>query len=79
MWSYLIDFKGFFNYIMHLVGPPNPLAFGLSHCICGQLLNTMGIHLLCYVHGGERMASHDSMHDAFASIARDVRFHILCE
>jgi hypothetical protein len=37
----------------------------------------MGIHLLGYVHHGERMASHDVMYDAFASIARDARVHIL--
>jgi hypothetical protein len=30
----------------------------------------MGIHLFCYTHGGERVASHDVVQDVFASIVR---------
>jgi hypothetical protein len=55
----------------------HPLALGLSHCICGQLLNLMGFHLLRCTHGKERMASHDVMWNAFTYIARDARFHIV--
>jgi hypothetical protein len=57
----------------------HPLALGLSHCICGQLLNLMGIHFLCCTHGGQMMTSHDVVHDAFVLIMRDASFHILCE
>ncbi len=43
------------------LGLPHPLALGLSHCICGQPLDPMRIHLLSCAHGGERMVSHDVM------------------
>jgi len=36
----------------------------------------MGIHLFHYIHGKEKVASHDAMWDAFASIVRDVGFHV---
>ncbi len=52
-------------------GLPHPLALGFSHCICGQLLDTIQIHLLHCVHGGERMTSDDAMWDAFMSIVKD--------
>jgi hypothetical protein len=47
---------------------PHPLVFGITHYIFGQLLNPMGIHLLCCAHGGEKIASHDVIWDVFASI-----------
>jgi hypothetical protein len=55
----------------------HPLALGLSHCICGQLLKLMGIHLLHCTHGEERIVFHDVMWDAFTYIARDAKFHIV--
>jgi hypothetical protein len=39
----------------------------------------MGIHLLHCTHGGERIASHNAIQDAFVSIVRDAGFHILWE
>jgi hypothetical protein len=51
-----------------MLGLPYPLALGLTHCIYGQPLNPMGIHLLHYAHGGERITSHDVVWDAFVSI-----------
>jgi hypothetical protein len=42
-----------------ILGLPHPLDVGLSDCIYGQLLNPIGIYLLCCAHGGERIASHD--------------------
>jgi len=50
---------------------PHPLALGLTHCIYAWLLDSMGIYLLCYTHGGERIASHDAVQIFFASIARE--------
>jgi len=35
----------------------------------------MGIHLLRYMHGGERMASHNVVRNAFAAIVNDARFY----
>jgi hypothetical protein len=61
------------------LGLPHPLAFGLSHYIYGQPLDPMGIHLLCCVHGGEKITSHNVVWDAFASIMKDVGFHGACE
>jgi hypothetical protein len=76
---FLIDFKSFFHYVVHLVRAPPLLTFGLSHCICDKLLDPMGIHLLCCAHGGDSTTSHDVIQEVFSSIARDVRFYILCE
>jgi hypothetical protein len=39
----------------------------------------MGIHLFCCAHGGERTTCHDVVRDVFASITREVKFHILRE
>lgn len=39
----------------------------------------MGIHLLYYVHGGERTTSHGVVRDALTSIAGDAKFHVLQE
>jgi hypothetical protein len=36
----------------------------------------MGIHLFRCTHGGERIALHDVVRDAFASIAKKARFHV---
>jgi len=59
------------------LGLPHPLVLNLTHYIYDQLLDPMGIHLLHYVHGGERVISHDVIWDVFASIVKNVRFHIL--
>lgn len=45
----------FFLYVVNQVRPLHLLTFGLIHCVCGQLLDPMGIHLLCCVHCGERL------------------------
>jgi hypothetical protein len=36
----------------------------------------MNIHLLCCVHGNERMDIHDVVHDTFVAIMWDVGFHV---
>jgi hypothetical protein len=56
------------------LGLSHPLILGVSHCICNQPLDPMGIHFLRCMHGGERMASHDVVWDAFVAIAKDARF-----
>ncbi len=61
------------------LGLSHPLVLGLTHYICGHPLNPMGIHLLHCTHGGEKTTSHNVIRDAFMSIVRDVRFHILQE
>jgi hypothetical protein len=53
------------------LGLSQPLILGVSHYICNQPLDPMGIHLLCCMHGGERMASHDVVQDVFGAIAKD--------
>jgi hypothetical protein len=58
---------------------PHPLILSLTHYICGELLDPLGINLLRCGHGGERTASHDDVRDAFASIVRNARFHVLWE
>ncbi len=58
---------------------PHPLALRLSHYICGQPLDSMGIHLFRCAHGEEKTTSHDAVRDAFASIVTDVGFHVARE
>jgi hypothetical protein len=53
------------------LGLSQPLILGVSHCICNQPLDPMGIHLLCCTHGGERMVSHDVVQNVFVAIAKD--------
>jgi hypothetical protein len=76
-WSFFLLFLEVFSIALCIrLALPHPLALGLSHCICGQPLDPMRIHLLSCAHGGERMAPHDVMWDAFAI---DEKFHVLYE
>jgi hypothetical protein len=72
-------FKHFLLCDAHQVGLPPLLALGLSHYIYGQPLDPMGIHFFHCAHSGERTVSHDATWDAFASIMKDVCFHVACE
>jgi hypothetical protein len=56
-----------------------PTACGLSQCICGQPIDSIKIHLLHCVHGGECNVTHDAICDSFISIVRDVNFHVSCK
>ncbi len=42
-----------------------------------KAIDSIRIHLLCCIHGGEHMATHDALRNYFISIARDVGFHVL--
>jgi hypothetical protein len=53
------------------------LIFGVSHYICNQPLDPVGIHLFHHAHGEERTTLHDFVRDVFATIARDVGFNVL--
>ncbi len=48
----------------------------LPQCVCTHPIDPMGIHLLCCAHGNECMGTHDAIHNTFATIARDVGFHM---
>jgi len=37
------------------------------------------IHLFHYSHGEEHTTTHDVIWDSFTSVARDVKFHVLCK
>jgi hypothetical protein len=39
----------------------------------------MGMHIFHCAHGEEKATSHDVVWDAFASIMKDVKFHVLHE
>jgi hypothetical protein len=56
---------------------PHLIARGLSQCICSQPINFTWINLFCYVHGGKHITTHDVVSNFFASIVRDVKFHVL--
>jgi len=47
------------------LGLSHLLVLGVLHCICSYL---MGIHLLCYTLGGEKIALHDVVWDVFVAI-----------
>ncbi len=67
-----------FSFALHTkLSLPHPLAFGLTHWICGQLLHLVGTHLFYCAHVGECIASHNIIWDGFASILRDMGFHVL--
>ncbi len=66
----------FFIALCTRLGISHPLILGVSHCICSQPLDPMGIHLFHGVHGGERTGSHDVVRDVFATIVRDMGFHV---
>ncbi len=76
---FCLSFDVFFCVLQTRLGFPHPLALSLTHCIYDQLLDPMQIHLFRYAHGGEKTTSHDVIWDAFASITRDVGFHVLWE
>lgn len=60
-----------FSYVLQIrLGFPHPLVLGLTHCIYGQLLNRLWIHLLHCAHGRGKTTSHDVVQD---------RFYIHCE
>jgi hypothetical protein len=54
----------------------HPLVLRVSHYICSQLLNPMGIHIFRCTHGGESMALHVVVRDVFMVIAKDGGFQI---
>jgi hypothetical protein len=72
-----MTFNIFYSTLRTKLGLSHLIAHGLSQCICDQAINTIGIHLLPYAHGGEHMATHDVIQYSFASIANDVMFHAL--
>jgi hypothetical protein len=51
---------------------PHLIAHSFSQCI-----NSTRIHLLCCDNWGEHIVTHDVVRDSFASITKDVRFHVL--
>jgi hypothetical protein len=58
---------------------PHPIVHNFSQCICSQPIDSTRIHLLCCDHWEECVVAHDIIWDSFASIVRDVRFHVLHE
>jgi hypothetical protein len=55
------------------------MTLSLTHYVCGESLNPLGIHFLRCAHGREKTTSHDVVQDAFASIVKDAGFHVLWE
>lgn len=77
--SFRITFDIFSSALHVRLGLPHPLIHGFSQCICRQPINSIGIHLLCYAHGGERIVTHDVDQGFFTSIVRDDGFHVSCK
>jgi hypothetical protein len=58
------------------LGLSHPLVLGVSHYICSQPLDLMGIHHFHCADGGEKMASHDAVQIVFVTIVWDTWFHV---
>jgi hypothetical protein len=76
-----IDFRGFFHYVVHLIGLPPFLSpwFVTLHLWLTFKPYEDPFSSLCLYMVGERMPSHDVVWNAFVSIMKDARFHILHE
>jgi hypothetical protein len=61
------------------LGFSHSTTYGLVYSICGQPINLMVIHLLQHFDKEECISTHDTIWDAFTSIAKDARFHVFCE
>jgi hypothetical protein len=58
---------------------PHLLILEFIHYICDKPLDLLGTHLFFCSHGGEWIAFHDAISNAFIFIMKDVRFHVSCE
>jgi hypothetical protein len=65
-----------FTIVPFRLGFFHPLILGVSHYICSQPFNPMGIHLLHCAHGGDTTTLHDVMQDGFTIVVKDARFHV---
>jgi len=72
-----LGFKCFSTMLCIRLGLSYPLVLGVSHDICSQPLDLMGIHFLCHTHGEEKMTSHDVVQNIFITIAKDAGFQVL--
>ncbi len=66
----------FFTTLCTRLGLSHPLVLGVSHYICSQPLDPMGIHLFRCAHGEEKMASHDVVQIVFVTIVKIAGFHV---
>lgn len=64
-----------FSITLH-ISLSHPLVLGVSHSICCQTLDPLGIHLLCYAYGGEKTTSRNVVRNVFVVIVKDVGFHV---
>jgi hypothetical protein len=55
---------------------PYLVDISLAHSIYGHPIDSMGIYFLQSYHGGEHIAFHDIVLNAFVFITKKVRFHV---
>ncbi len=77
--SFCVTFNIFSLTLCTELGLPHPMIIGLTHYICGQSLNLMGVHLLQCSHGNECTTFHDVVQNTFISIVKNVKFCIFRE
>jgi hypothetical protein len=58
------------------LGLPHHVDLEYIHCIYGELLDLAGTHLIYCSHGGDQIIFHDAIRDVFASIVKDMGFHV---
>ncbi len=66
----------FFKTLRTWLGLPHPSIANILQCVCTDLIDLMGIHFLCYIHGKECIGTHDAIRDTFVTIARNANFHM---
>lgn len=62
---FIFLFGPMFSPLHTKLGLPQLLSIGVIHCICGWPLDLVRTHFLHCSHGGERIASHNVIQDAF--------------
>jgi hypothetical protein len=58
------------------LGLPHLSIASILQCVCTHPIDSMGIHILCCVHGNECIKTYDVICNTFTTIARDVNFHM---
>jgi hypothetical protein len=70
-------FSPIFCITFHIrLGLPHPSITCILRCVCTCPIDLMGIHLLRCAYGNKCIGIHDVICDTFATIARDVKFHV---
>jgi hypothetical protein len=74
--TFQLSSPSFFTMFQTWFGLPHPSIVGIFQCMCTHPINATNVHLLHCTHDNERMGTHDAVCNIFATITRDVVFHV---